>query len=62
MAIHLTMFSPKCCCVPLVIFGRFDVRGAYSDFQSQLVAAVVRCQSIENGGELLSVELDVHNL
>jgi hypothetical protein len=56
------MFSPKCCCVPLVIFGRFDIRGAYSDFQSQLVAAVVRCQGIENGGELLGVELDVHNL
>jgi hypothetical protein len=35
---------------------------AYSDFQSQLVAAVVRCQGIENGGELLGVELDIYDL
>jgi hypothetical protein len=30
----------------------------YSHFEGQLVAAVLSCQGVENGGKLLGVELD----
>jgi hypothetical protein len=59
MAMHLTTFSPKCCCDPSVM--SFQVASAwrpYRNLERQRLAAIFGGQGVENGGELLRVEFD----
>lgn len=61
MAIHLTTFSPRCCCrsVSTLTCSGYVPQGiAYRDLEHELLAIVVGLKGVENGGELLGVELD----
>ena len=60
MAMHLTTFSPKCCCtVSVTLFHISTSWHPYSDFEDQLLVTVLGCDSVENSRELLSVEFDL---
>ena len=60
MAMHLTTFSPRCCCVwvsRLGVIGGWEGL-AYRDLEDELLAIVGGLKGVENGGELLGIELD----
>ena len=59
IAMHLTTFSPKCCYCPSAPI-RTGVRAwhPYRNLENQLLSAIVGGQGVENGRELLGVELD----
>lgn len=53
MAMHLTTFSPKCCCIQGSEFdARYDIQfcGSYGNLEDQLVPTVVGFQGIEDRG------------
>ena len=61
MAMHLTTFSPRCCCVLVSTEGSLACRRgglAYRDLEDELLAIVDGLKGVENGGELLGIELD----
>jgi hypothetical protein len=59
MAIHLTTFSPKCCYAASASKLQLsDAWHPYRNLEGQLVSAIVGRQGVENGRELLRVELD----
>ncbi len=61
MAMHLTTFSPRCCCVLVSTQGSLACRRrglAYRDLEDELLAIVDGLKGVENGGELLGIELD----
>lgn len=63
IAIHLTTFSPKCCCLVLaVLFLVSDAWHSYRDLKGQFLAAIVGRKGVENGRELLGIELDYNRL
>jgi len=60
MAMHLTTLSPRCCCVwvsRLGVIGGWEGL-AYRDLEDELLAIVGGLKGVENGGELLGIELD----
>ena len=60
MAMHLTTFSPKCCCTVSVTLLHMSASWhPYSDFEDQLLVTVLGCDGVENGRELIGVELDL---
>ena len=59
MAIHLTMFSPMCCCHNVNdVLPVSDAWRPYCDLEDELVATIVSGESVQNSRELLSIELD----
>jgi hypothetical protein len=58
---HLTTFSPKCCCcVSARVLPGIRAWRPYSNLENELLAVVLGRQGIENRRKLLRVELHVH--
>jgi hypothetical protein len=58
-----TTFSPKCCCYSVsqgtvdVIEVRYQISNTYRDLKDELLAVVLGLNGVENGRELVTVEL-----
>lgn len=60
MAIVLTTFSPRCCCYACQPFAHLLSSSAltYRDLKNELLATIVRLESVKNRGELVGIEFD----